>query len=362
MIRTASPAFVGINSASRTPEWGSGSLTLAVKMSGDDHGDAANALRLGWVVVTPQAPTEGTAPVVALQGAAPVVARPASERATARQRRRLLRLFVGGLPLLFFLLVAVVGPIVVPYDPVTVRTGERLKPPGEVLRDGSMALLGTDQVGRDLLAQVLQGARISLLVGLSTVALAGTVGLLSGVLAGYYGGWLDAVTMRIADVQLAFPSILLAILIAGVLGPSVTNVILTLSLTRWVTFARVARAATLSTREREFVHAARALGAGDARMLGLHIVPSAIGPLVVVATVEVGLVIIAEASLSFLGLGTPSDQPSWGATIANGRAYLNTAWWISTMPGLALSLVVLAVGRFGDQVRDMLDPRALSRV
>jgi len=293
---------------------------------------------------------------------APVLTRPASERGRARQRRRLLRLLVGAVPLLLFLLIAAVGPIVWPYDSVTVRTGERLKPPMEVLRDGSTALLGTDQVGRDLLAQVLQGARISLLVGLSTVALAGTAGLLIGVLAGYYGRWLDAVAMRIADIQLAFPSILLAILIAGVLGPSVTNVILTLSLTRWVTFARVARAATLATKQREFVLAARALGARDGRLLALHVVPSTIGPLVVVATVEVGLVIIAEASLSFLGLGTPSDQPSWGATIANGRAYLNTAWWISTMPGLALSLVVLAVGRFGDQVRDMLDPRALSRV
>jgi len=154
---------------------------------------------------------------------------------------------------------------------------------------------------------------------------------------------------------------LLAILIAGVLGPSITNVILTLSLTRWVVFARVARAAVLTTKEREFVQAARALGAKDVRLLALHLVPSTVGPLIVVATVEVGLVIIAEASLSFLGLGTPADQPSWGATIANGRAYLNTAWWISTMPGVALSLVVLAVGRFGDQVRDLLDPRSLSR-
>jgi len=193
------------------------------------------------------------------------------------------------------------------------------------------------------------------------VAIAGTVGLVIGVFAGYYGKWVDTVAMRIADIQLAFPSILLAILIAGVLGPSITNVILTLSLTRWVTFARVARAAVLTTKEREFVQAARALGASDLRLLALHLVPSTVGPLIVVATVEVGLVIIAEASLSFLGLGTPSEQPSWGATIANGRAYLNTAWWISTMPGVALSLVVLAVGRFGDQVRDLLDPRSLSR-
>jgi peptide/nickel transport system permease protein len=296
---------------------------------------------------------------VALAGG--VSAETAVSRGSARRRRRTTRLLLGAAPLVLFLLIAIVGPVVWPYDSVTVRTGERLKPPGEVLRDGSTALLGTDQVGRDLLAQVLQGARISLMVGIATVAVAGTVGLIVGVLSGYYGGWLDTISMRLADIQLAFPSILLAILIAGVLGPSVANVILTLSLTRWVIFARVARAATLATREREFVHAARALGARDARLLGLHVVPSTVGPLVVVATVEVGLVIIAEASLSFLGLGTPSDQPSWGATIANGRAYLNTAWWISTMPGLALSLVVLAVGRFGDQVRDWLDPRALSR-
>ncbi|MGE3270953.1 MAG: ABC transporter permease [Chloroflexota bacterium] len=296
----------------------------------------------------------------ALSGDAPH-AIAAVERGRARQRRRLQRLLIGSLPLIAFLAIALLGPLVWPYDSVAVRTGERLKPPMEVLRDGSTAILGTDQVGRDLLAQVLQGARVSLLVGLSTVALAGTAGLIIGVIAGYYGGWIDTVAMRIADIQLAFPSILLAILIAGVLGPSITNVILTLSLTRWVTFARVTRAATLTTKEREFVRAAEALGASDLRILGLHIIPSTVGPLVVVATVEVGLVIIAEASLSFLGLGTPADQPSWGVTIANGRAYLNTAWWISTMPGLALSLVVLAVGRFGDQVRDLLDPRAESR-
>jgi peptide/nickel transport system permease protein len=278
-----------------------------------------------------------------------------------RARRQMTRLLWSAVPLAVFVLVAVFGPMVVAYDPVTVRTGDRLKPPGEVVA-GAPALLGTDQVGRDLLAQVLQGARISLLVGLSTVAVAGFVGLLIGSLAGYYGGPLDAVAMRLADIQLAFPSILLAILLAAVLGPSVINVIITLSLTRWVTFARVARAATLVARERDFVTAARALGAGDRRLLGRHIVPATVAPLAVIATVEVGLVIIAEASLSFLGLGTPAEQPSWGLIVANGRAYLNTAWWISTMPGLALSLVVIAVGRFGDQVRDILDPRMASRM
>jgi peptide/nickel transport system permease protein len=280
---------------------------------------------------------------------------------SARRQGRPPSLLVFGLPLLFFVLAAVVGPVLVHYDPVATRTGDRLNPPGAVLRDGSVAILGTDQVGRDMLAQVLQGARISLLVAAGTVLAAGLIGLVLGVLSGYYGGALDTAVMRLADVQLGFPSILLAILLAAVLGPSVVNIIITLALTRWVTFGRVARASTLTTRELEFVQAARALGSSDARILFRHIVPSTLTPLIVIATVEVGLVIIAEASLSFLGLGTPPDQPSWGMVVANGRAYLNTAWWISTMPGLALSLVVLSVGLFGDRLRDRLDPRAMPR-
>jgi peptide/nickel transport system permease protein len=278
-----------------------------------------------------------------------------------RPRRRLgpreVRLLLWGAPIVVFVIAAIVGPMIVEYDAVRVRTGDRLKSPGAILRDGSRAWLGTDQVGRDMLAQVLQGARISLLVGAATVLLAGAIGLVAGVSAGFFGGLIDAALMRLADVQLAFPSILLAIMIAAVLGPSVANVIITLSLTRWVTFGRVARASTLAAKEREFVVAARALGAGNARLLLRHIIPSTLTPLIVIATVEVGLVIIAEASLSFLGLGTPPSQPSWGQTVANGRDYLNRAWWIATMPGLALSLVVLSVGVFGDRVRDYLDPR-----
>lgn len=286
----------------------------------------------------------------------------AFEHARSIRSRRLrserIRLGLWGLPLVVFALAAIVGPLSFKYDAVKVRTGDRLEAPGTNLRDGSRAWLGTDQVGQDILAQVLQGARVSLLVGASTVDLAGLIGLVVGVIAGYYGGWLDIVLMRIADIQLAFPSILLAILIAAVLGPSVGNVILTLALTRWVTFGRVARAATLATKEREFVTAARAIGASAPRLLLRHVVPSTMPPLIVIATVEVGLVIIAEASLSFLGLGSPPEQPSWGRVVANGRDYLATAWWISTMPGLALSLVVISVGVFGDRLRDFLDPRS----
>jgi peptide/nickel transport system permease protein len=282
----------------------------------------------------------------------------AIEEVPLERRSRVRSLLPASVPVMLFILAAIVGPILLPFDAIATRTTERLGAPGTILRDGSVALLGTDQVGRDVLAQVLQGARISLALAAATVLAAGIIGLTLGVLAGYHGGVVDAVVMRLADVQLGFPTILLAILIASVLGPSFTNVIITLSLTRWVTFGRVARASTLSAREREFVIAARALGASDSRILLKHVVPTVLTPLIVIATVEVGLVIIAEASLSFLGLGVPSDQPSWGMIVANGRAYLNTAWWISTMPGLALSLVVLSVGVFGDRLRDQLDPRA----
>ncbi len=277
-----------------------------------------------------------------------------------RGRRMRLRLLLWSGPLAVFVALALVGPVLVPYDPVTVRLGERLKPPGAVLQTGARAWLGTDQVGKDLLAQVLQGARISLFVSVTTVIASGLIGLVTGVAAGYAGRTIDALLMRLADLQLAFPSILLAILIAAVLGPSIANVIITLSVTRWVTFARVARASTLVTKEREFVMAAHATGVDAARLVSRHLVPFAVTPLIVVATVEMGLVILAEASLSFLGLGAPPDHPSWGLIIANGRNYLSSAWWISTMPGIALSLVVIAIGQFGDTLRDYLDPRTVS--
>lgn len=278
-------------------------------------------------------------------------------RTRSTSRKPQLLLLFWGLPIILFVLIAIFGPILVPYDSVTVRTGDRLEPPGAILRDGSRAWFGTDQVGRDMLAQVLQGARISLLVGAATVVIAGLIGTAIGVIAGYRGGFFDSLLMRLADIQLAFPSIIFAIMIAAVIGPSVVNVIITLAITRWVVFSRIARAAVLSVKEQEFVTASRAIGATAPRQLVRHIVPSIIAPLIVIATVEVGLVIIAEASLSFLGLGTPPSQPSWGQTIAQGRDYLNNAWWISTIPGIALCLVVISVGVFGDRLRDYLDPR-----
>lgn len=284
-------------------------------------------------------------------------------RQTARRLSKAWRSVVlTAIPLILYIGIAAIGPLVIAYDPITVQITQRLKAPGTVLPNGQRAILGTDQVGRDVLAQVVRGARVSLFIGLTTVVVAGLAGSFLGLVAGYFGKGIDNVLMRLADIQLAFPSILLAILIAAVLGPSITNVIITLSFTRWVVFARVARAATLVTKEREFVTATRASGAGTARILLRHIAPALVAPFLVIATVEMGLVIIAEASLSFLGLGTSASQPSWGLVIANGRDYLTNAWWIATMPGIALSLVVLSVGVFGDRLRDALDPRLSRRV
>jgi peptide/nickel transport system permease protein len=283
-----------------------------------------------------------------------------ARRTTRRVSKAWRSVILTAIPLVLYIGIAAIGPLVIAYDPITVQITQRLKTPGTVLPNGQRAILGTDQVGRDVLAQVVRGARVSLFIGLTTVVVAGLAGSFLGLVAGYFGKGVDNILMRLADIQLAFPSILLAILIAAVLGPSITNVIITLSFTRWVIFARVARAATLVTKEREFVTATRASGAGTARILLRHIAPALAAPFLVIATVEMGLVIIAEASLSFLGLGTSAAQPSWGLVIANGRDYLTNAWWIATMPGIALSLVVLSVGVFGDRLRDALDPR-LSR-
>src|SRR5690606_21132550 len=203
--------------------------------------------------------------------------------------------------------------------------------PGSTLSDGSVALLGTDQNGRDVFAQFVAGARISLLVAITVVVVGGLVGLVLGLLAGYYGGWIDSIISRIGDIQLAFPSILLAILLAGVLGPSLLNVVIALAVTRWVIFARVVRGSALAARNREFVDSARVLGASDLRIMTRYVLPSCLQPLRVAATMQVGLSMVAEAALSFLGLGVPTDQASWGSFIANGRDYLSSAWWIAAV-------------------------------
>lgn len=247
-----------------------------------------------------------------------------------------------------FVLAAIFGPMIIPYHANQTDVLDRLLAPGAKLSTGGTAWLGTDQVGHSVLAELLAGARVSLIVAGVTVLIGGAAGLVLGLLAGYFGGWIDSIIMRLGDIQLAFPSILLAILIAGVLGPSVANVILTLAITRWVVFARVVRASALVASRRESVDGAKVVGVPTLRILRRYVLPEAIGPLLVAATVQVGQMVIAEASLSFLGLGVPVSQASWGSTISNGRDYLDTAWWIATFPGIAMVLLVISVGILGD--------------
>lgn len=267
------------------------------------------------------------------------------------------RVIVTGVALILTTLVGLAGPAVVPYDPVGLRLEERLKPPGARLASGEIAWLGTDQLGRDLLAQVIHGARVSMLVAGSTVVIAGVSGTALGLVAGYYSGMTDTVLMGLVDLQLAFPPLLLAILIAAMIGQSLVNVVLTLSVIRWAVYARLARGLVLSLREKEFVEAARALGSSQVHVMLAHLLPNMLTPLVILATLQIALQMLAEAALSFLGLGIPHPLPSWGVTISQGRDYLQSAWWIATVPGAVMTLVVLSVGLFGDAVRDYLDPR-----
>jgi peptide/nickel transport system permease protein len=270
-------------------------------------------------------------------------------------------LVLTSLVVLAYVLVAVVGPWVISYDHARTDLGHRLAPPGTVVSDGAIAPFGTDQVGRDVFGQVVYGARISLLVGFATVIVAGVLGVGLGMLGAYGGGWRDGLVMRTADIQLALPPFLLAILIAGVLGASIANVIITLALTRWVLFARVARGSTLAYANRDYVDSARILGASHGRILRHHILPALRTPLLILASIQFGLVILSEAALSFLGLGVPLTDPSWGQTIAGGKDYLDSAWWIATLPGLVLATVAIAIGLFGTQLRDALDPHLRTR-
>jgi peptide/nickel transport system permease protein len=277
---------------------------------------------------------------------------------TAPTRRRVSFRAVFGLSTLLVIGgSAVFAPQLAPWDPAKQMLLKRLRPPMWQERGLSEHPLGTDHLGRDILSRILYGGRISLGVGLVAVTLAALIGVSFGLVAGFFGGRADALIMRIVDVFLAIPYILLAMGVVFALGPSLLNVILVMGATRWVQFARIVRADVLSLREREFVAGARARGNRSLRLLLRHVLPNALTPIIVVATLELAFMIIYESALSFLGLGVQPPTPTWGWMLADGRNYVATAWWLSTFPGLAIMLTVLAVNLLGDWLRDTLDPR-----
>lgn len=252
---------------------------------------------------------------------------------------------------------AILAPMLSPADPLKNDLLERLTPPMWNAGGSAAHPLGTDTLGRDVASRLLYGARVSLIVGLAAVIVSGVLGVALGLLSGYYRGFTDDALMRLGDVQLAFPVLVLAVAVLAVLGASLANVILVLGVTGWITYARIVRGETLSLRQREFVEAARALGATDRYLLRRHILPNVLPPVTVVATFSVARTIIAEASLSFLGLGIPPPAPSWGAMLDEGRNYITTGWWLALFPGLAILLLVLGINLVGDWLRDQLDPR-----
>jgi peptide/nickel transport system permease protein len=290
-------------------------------------------------------------------GPAEVPAAPVAEArggAGARRTRRLV--MAGGLFVLVLIVVAAAAPWIAPQDPTRQSLRARLKAPTLEAADGKAHLLGTDHLGRDVLSRMLWGARVSLLVGFAAVGVGGLVGALLGIVAGYRGGWADTVIMTVADAQLAFPFILLAIGIIAVLGPSFPTLVVVIGLSGWMSYARVLRSQVLVLRSREFVDAIHALGGSMPRVIARHIVPNILSSLVVIGTLELARSVVLEATLSFLGLGVQPPTPSWGGMIQEGREYLDSAWWISTGPGVLLMLTSLAVSRTGDWLRDLLDP------
>lgn len=255
------------------------------------------------------------------------------------------------------IVMAVFANVISPADPLAGSLRDRLVPPFT----SRAHPLGTDPLGRDMLSRLIYGARISLLVGVSAVAIGMVVGSLLGLVAGYLGGWTDAVLMRVADAQLSLPSFILALTIMAALGSGLFNVILALSIGSWVRYARVVRSMVLPLQETEYVLAAKTIGCAPRRVMLRHVLPNVITPVIILATLGLGATIIAESSLSFLGLGVDPESPSWGSMLSEGRGYLDSAWWVAAFPGLAITITVLAVNLIGDALRDQLDPRTMRR-
>jgi peptide/nickel transport system permease protein len=273
--------------------------------------------------------------------------------------------FAGQLPvlplaiLIPFVLIAVLADVIAPYDPTEPIPGAKIfEPPFWLDGANPAALLGTDFQGRDILSRLLHGARVSLIVGVMGTIVAGGIGTSLGVISGYLGGWVDQIIMRVTDAWLALPSIVFAIFLATMVGPSMWNIIIILGAVYWTRYARVIRGEVLSLREREFVKLAEIAGASSVRVILRHILPNVLNSAMVLASLTIGVVIIAEASLSFLGVGVPPPQPAWGSMLADGRSMLMVGdWWLTVLPGLCIMMVVLATQLMGDWLRIRLDPQ-----
>jgi len=284
-----------------------------------------------------------------------VSAEPAALRRRARDRR-----WPPTLPLVIvaaLVLCGILAPLLAPHSPVEGSLGERLVPP--LGMEGSKAghPLGTDRLGRDTLSRLLYGARISLAVSVVGISLTGAVGSFIGLLAGFLGGWVDTLLMRLVDISLSLPGILIAVLLSVVFEPSFTNVIIVVVFLLWPSYARLVRGETLGLKQQEFVALARVAGCSSLTIMFRHIVPNLLPSILVLATLHVGYVIVLEAALSFLGVGIPPPTPSWGVMVADGRGLIEQAWWVSILPGIAILVTVLSLNILGDWVRDRLDPK-----
>ena len=263
----------------------------------------------------------------------------------------------GGVMVFLVVLAALAAPLLTPHEPNEQDLRNKLAPPAWQSSGSWDHPLGTDHLGRDMLSRILHGSRTSLSVGFLATLATAVIGVLLGLVSGYFGGVVDTVISRLVDIQMAFPSILFALAVTVMLGASFRNLVIVLAVTSWVMFSRIVRADVFSLRHREFVEAAQAVGAGHIRIMRLHIAPNLVGTVMVVLALTIARVVIAEASLSFLGVGIQPPTASWGGMLSEGRDYLSVAWWISTMPGIALMVTVIGVSLLGDALRDILDPR-----
>lgn len=280
-----------------------------------------------------------------------------------KRRKRLKRFFknpsavIGSIFVFVSMFCAIFAPQISPYNPVQLNLAAKLSPPSFFAPSAaSHFFLGADQLGRDLLSRIIYGTRVSLTVGLLGVLLACSIGVLLGLFAGFYGGWLDNFIMRVADIQLAFPFILFAIIIMSVLGSGTGKIILILGLTYWVGFARIVRGETMSIKEIEYIEAARAVGSSNFKIIRKHVLPNVSSSILVLSTLYIAEFILLEASLTFLGLGADPTIPSWGGMLADSRNYITTAWWTATFPGIAIMITVMGFNLLGDWLRDELDP------